>query len=68
MQQRLSTRGWARQHRERVGETDTPTWMEVYAGVQDPAPFAAVLASALRESQLPAEMMAARRIERFRSL
>ena len=69
MQQRLSTRGVGRVSiEERVGETTAPTWMEVYAGIQDPGTFAAVLADALRESQLPAEMMAARRIERFRSL
>ena len=68
MQQRLSTRGVGRVSiEERVGETATPTWMEVYAGIQDPGTFAAVLAAALRESQLPAEMMTARRIERFRS-
>ena len=35
---------------------------------QNPSAFAAVLDSAVRASQLPAELTAARRIERFRSL
>ena len=69
MQQRLSTGGVSRVSiEERVGEAATPTWMEVYEGIQDPGAFAAMLAAALRESQLPSEMMTARRIERFRSL
>jgi predicted phage gp36 major capsid-like protein len=69
MQQRLSTGGVGRVSiEERVGETTTPTWMEVYEDIQDPGAFAAALASALRESQLPSELMTARRIERFRSL
>ena len=69
MQQRLSNGGVGRVSiEERVGEMTTPTWMEVYEGIQDPGAFAAVLAAALRETQLPSDMMAARRTERFRCL
>lgn len=69
MQQRVLAGGVNRVSiEERVGEATTPTWMEVYEGIRDPGAFAAELASALRASQLPAELMTARRIERFRSL
>jgi Domain of unknown function (DUF4936) len=69
MQQRVSTSGVSRVRiEERVGAPATPTWMEVYEGVQNPSAFAAVLDSAVRDSQLPVELTAARRIERFRGL
>ncbi|MGE5713065.1 MAG: DUF4936 family protein [Betaproteobacteria bacterium] len=69
MQQRLSAGGVGRVSiEERVGEMTTPTWMEVYEAIENPGEFAAALAAALRETQLPSDMIAARRIERFRRL
>ena len=53
---------------ESVGSRSTPTWMEVYEGIHDPTAFEAALAAAVRASGLPPELMAARRVERFRNL
>ena len=69
MQHRLSANGVARVRiEERVGALTTPTWMEVYEGIEDPDAFASQLASAVLESQLPADLATTRRIERFRCL
>jgi Domain of unknown function (DUF4936) len=53
---------------ERVELGSTPTWMEVYEGIHDPAAFEAALSAAVRASGLPQELTAARRVERFRML
>jgi hypothetical protein len=69
MQQRVSTSGVSHVRiEERVGAPATPTWMEVYEGIENPVAFESLLASAVRDSQLPVELTAARRIERFRCL
>jgi hypothetical protein len=69
MQQRVSTGGVSRVRiEERVGAPATPTWMEVYEGIENPTAFAAMLESAVRDSLLPVELTATRRIERFRCL
>jgi Domain of unknown function (DUF4936) len=69
MQQRVSASGVSQVRiEERVGTPSTPTWMEVYEGIEDPGAFASALASAVLESRLPSELTAARRIERFRCL
>ena len=69
MQQRVSTGGVSRVRiEERVGAPTTPTWMEVYEGIENPVAFESLLASAVLASQLPAELTAERRIERFRCL
>ncbi len=48
MQQRLSASGVGRVRiEERVGTPTTPTWMEVYEGIENPDAFASRLASAV---------------------
>ncbi len=45
---------------------DTATMMEIYEHIDDAERFAAALDDALVRSGLPAELRAARRVERFR--
>jgi hypothetical protein len=69
MQQRLVDRSGVRARlEERVGPGATPTWMEVYEGVNDPDGFAATLAEAVKDSEWTRELAQARRVERFRCL
>ena len=69
MQQRLADRNGVRARlEERVGPGVTPTWMEVYEGVNDPDGFAASLADALNAGEGTRELAQARRVERFRCL
>ena len=68
MQRDLSaSRGVQARLEQRIG-ADTPTWMEVYENVRDPASFDRALAAAFAASGLPPEMRASRRVERFRPL
>jgi hypothetical protein len=68
MQRQLATaRGVETRLEQRVGAA-TPTWMEVYENVRDPASFDRALAAALAASELPPEMHTSRRVERFRPL
>ena len=69
MQQQLADRNGVRARlEERVGPGATPTWMEVYEGVNDPDGFAASLADALNAGEWTRELAQARRVERFRCL
>jgi hypothetical protein len=68
MQRQLAATGGVETRLEQRIGAATPTWMEVYQNVRDPASFDRALAAALAASGLPPELHAARRVERFRPL
>jgi hypothetical protein len=67
MQEALSRGSAVRARLEERVATETPTWMEVYEGVNDPEAFALTLDAALGAHRV-AELVGARHIERFRCL
>ncbi len=67
MQAALSGGGGVRARLEERIATETPTWMEVYEGVDDPEAFALTLDAALGAHRV-AELIGTRHIERFRCL
>lgn len=69
MQDRLALEGGVRTRLlERTEQAETTTVMEVYEDIVEPGRFAQLLDAAVHDAGLPAEVVAARRVERFRDL